>query len=316
MLEVVEAGGLATLQDSGRLGWRRFGVPAAGPMDAFAFRAANLLVGNGENAAALELGAGDVVLRALHDCVIAVTGAGYQLSVGSWDFPLWSSYFVRGGWSMQLSKSGFGMWAYVAIAGGFDIPQVLGSRSTYLRGRFGGLDGRTLQPGDTLQSSAPAHVLMESAARTLVKGARPTYEASPTVDVILGPQSDHFNEENLNTFLSSPYRVSSSSDRMGYRLEGPQLERKGNAELTSEGMTIGSIQVPVDGQPIVMMADSATTGGYPKIACVTSADAPLLAQCTPGRDEVRFRQTSVEAAQEKYRAMMERLREAIVGSED
>ena len=144
MLEVVEAGGLATLQDAGRLGWRRFGVPAAGPMDAFAFRAANLLAGNPEDAAALEIGAGDLVLRAAYDCVIAVTGAGYQLSVGPWDFPLWSSYFVRGGWSIRFSKTGFGMWAYVAIAGGFDMPQVLGSRSTYLRGRFGGLDGRML----------------------------------------------------------------------------------------------------------------------------------------------------------------------------
>src|SRR5512141_2257331 len=144
MLEVVEAGGLATLQDAGRLGWRQFGVPAAGPMDAFAFRAANLLAGNAESAAVLELGAGDLTLQAASDCVISVTGAGYALSVGTWDFPLWSSYFVRGGWSIRLTKSGFGMWAYIAIAGGFDVPQVLGSRSTYLRGRLGGLDGRPL----------------------------------------------------------------------------------------------------------------------------------------------------------------------------
>jgi biotin-dependent carboxylase-like uncharacterized protein len=316
MLEVLEAGGLATLQDAGRIGWRRFGVPAAGPMDAFAFRAANLLAGNGNNAAALEIGAGDLVLRAVQDCVVAVTGMGYQLSIGPWGFPLWSSYFVRGGWSIWLTKSGFGMWAYVAIAGGFDIPPVLGSQSTYLRGRLGGLEGRSLQPGDKLQCSAPAHLLMESAARRLTEEARPAYESSPTVDVVLGPQSGHFNDANLGTFLSSPYRVSSSSDRMGYRLEGPRLERKVNGELTSEGMTTGSIQVPPDGQPIVMMADSATTGGYPKIACVTSADAPLLAQCTPGRDEVHFRQVTVESAQAKYRGLMARMRKGMIESDE
>ena len=156
--------------------------------------------------------------------------------------------------------------------------------------------------------------MMESAARRLSEEARPAYKSSPTVDVVLGPQSDHFNEEDLDTFLSSPYQVSLSSDRMGYRLQGPQLESKVKGELTSEGMAIGSIQVPADGQPIVMMADSATTGGYPKIACVTSADVPLLAQCTPGRDEVRFRQVSVESAQAKYRGQMERLRRSIVES--
>jgi antagonist of KipI len=308
MLEVLEAGGLATLQDAGRLGWRRYGVPAAGPMDALAFRAANLLAGNEEEAAALEVGAGDLVLRATYDCVVAVTGAGYQLSVGPWDFELWSSYFVRGGWTVQLKKVGFGMWAYVAVAGGLEARRVLSSRSTYVRGRFGGVEGRLLQAGDELKIERPTRGLMEAAGRTLNEEARPSYRSYPIVDVVMGPQSDQFDEENVDRFLSGTYWVSGASDRMGYRLQGPRLERKDRAELTSEGMAMGSIQVPADGQPIVMMADSATTGGYPKIACVTRADAPLLAQCMPGRDEVRFRAVSVEAAQEKYREAMGRLR--------
>ena len=312
MLEVLEVGGLGTVQDAGRIGWRRFGVPVAGPMDSFAFQAANLLANNAPNMAALELGAGDLLLRATYDCVIAVTGAGYELSVNLWSFPLWGSYFVRGGWSIRLIKSGFGMWAYVAMAGGFDIPRVLGSGSTYLRGHFGGLEGRPLRPGDTLRSVRPAPGPMQAAARTLREEARPAYQAAPTVEVILGPQSDYFSEQDLNVFFSSQYRVSSSSDRMGYRLEGQRLEGRGKPQLTSEGMTTGSIQVPSDGQPIAIMADGATTGGYPKIACVTSADAPLLAQCTPGKDDVRFRQVSLEAAQDKYRAMMEKLRRGIV----
>src|SRR5512142_3275243 len=126
MLEVLDVGGLATIQDAGRAGWRRFGVPLAGPMDRFAFEAANLLAGNAPGTAVLEIGAGDIVLRSKYDCLLAVTGAGYELSVNIWSFPLWGSYFVRGGWPFRLSRGGFGMWAYVAIAGGFNVPQVLG----------------------------------------------------------------------------------------------------------------------------------------------------------------------------------------------
>ena len=314
MLEVVEAGGLATVQDSGRVGWRRFGVPLAGPMDRIAFQAANLLVGNSPDAAVLETGAGDIILRAMVDCVIAVTGAGDQLSVNSWDFPLWGSYFVRGGWTVRLMKRGFGMWVYLALSGGFDVSPTLGSRSTYLRGRFGGLDGRPLQPGDILKSSEPPHTLMESAARNMAKDARPIYGPQPIVDVILGPQSDRFTADDLATFFSTRYRLSPSSDRMGYRLEGRPL-LSAQPDLTSEGMAIGSIQVPADGQPIAMMADCATTGGYPKIACVTSAALPLLAQCTPGVDEVHFHQVNIASAQSAYRSMMDRLRSSIIEAE-
>lgn len=315
MLEMLDVGGLATLQDAGRFGWRSFGVPVAGPMDRFAFEAANLLAGNPPGTAALEIGAGDIFLRAQYDCLLAVTGAGFELSLNMWTFPLWGSCFVRGGWSVRLTRSGFGMWAYLATAGGFDVPPVLGSRSTYLRGRFGGLDGRSLQPGDVLRSVAPPHQLMESAGRSVAPEALPPYGPAPVVDVVPGPQSERFTEADLSTFFSSPYRLSASSDRMGYRLDGPALRGRGSPELTSEGMTVGSIQVPSGGQPIAMMVDCATTGGYPKIGCVTSAALPLLVQCTPGRDEVRFRQTTVELAQSAYRAMMERLKQGIIDEE-
>jgi antagonist of KipI len=316
MFEVIEAGGMASLQDSGRLGWRRFGVPRSGPMDAFAFEAANLLAGNSPDAAGLEIGAGDLLLQAAGDSVIAVTGAGYQLSINHWDFPLWGSYFVRGGWSVRLTRGGFGMWAYIAVAGGLDVLPVLSSRSTYLRGRFGGLNGRSLQPGDILRIWRPPHNLMESAARSLAGDSIPAYGESPIIDVIPGPQSDRFTERERSTFFSTPWRVRAESDRMGYRLEGPPLIGRGQPDLTSEGMTTGSIQVPADGQPIAMMADCATTGGYRKIACITSASAPLLAQCTPGQDTVRFRQTTIESAQESFRAMFSRLHTSIIQPEE
>ncbi len=175
MLEVIDAGGLTTIQDAGRQGWRRFGVPASGPMDEFALCAANLLVGNTAEAAALETGGGDLVLRATRDCVIGVTGAGYDLTVNTWKYPLWGSYFVRGGWSIQLGKLNAGMWAYLAVAGGLEAQPVLGSRATYLRGRFGGMDGRSLLEGDTLDLATPGRDLMEMAGRTLSEAACPTY---------------------------------------------------------------------------------------------------------------------------------------------
>ncbi len=315
MLEVLEVGGLATIQDAGRLGWRRYGVPVAGPMDRLAFDAANLLVGNAPGAAALEIGAGDILVRARYDCLVAVTGAGFRLSVNVWTFPLWSSCFVRGGWTLHLAKEGFGMWSYLAIAGGFDVPPVLGSRSTYLRGHFGGLEGHGLQPGDLLHSLPSPHSWMELSGRTLAPDARPAYRPSPDVDVLLGPQADRFTEGDLSALTAGTYRLTESSDRMGYRLDGTPL-RGGSSDLTSEGMAVGSIQVPASGQPIVMMADCATTGGYPKIGCVTSAALPLLAQCTPGQDQITFRQTSVEAAQEDFRAMANRLRTGIVEDND
>jgi antagonist of KipI len=189
---------------------------------------------------------------------------------------------------------------------------VLGSCSTYLRGRFGGLEGRFLQAGDLLQTGKPRRPLVELSARTLRDEARPSYRESPTVEVILGPQAAGFDEQSVDTFLSSEYRISRSSDRMGYRLEGPPLRHTGGADLTSEGMAMGAVQVPADGQPIAMMADCATAGGYPKIASVISADLPLLAQCTPAEDSVRFRETTIEAAQAKFRALIERLKSGIV----
>ena len=303
-LEIIEINGLATIQGSGRIGWKKFGVPTSGAMDAFAFRGANLLAGNDPNCAAIEIGLGDITFRALRDCVVSIAGVGFGLSVYIWDFPLWSSYYVRGGWTIRLNKLDSGMWTYLAIAGGVQTPLVLGSSSTYLRGPFGGLDGRQLQAGDVLRSGTPSYPLNDLAARILPKDARPLYCDDPTLDVIMGPQENYFTEESIETFFSNEYTVSRTSDRMGYRLEGMPLIHRNRTELISEGMTMGAIQVPSSGQPIIMMADSPTTGGYPKIGTIASADLPLLAQCVPGKGRIRFRNTTVAKAQKKYRDLM------------
>lgn len=306
-LEVLEVSGLATVQDSGRKGWRRFGVPTSGPMDVFAFQAANMLLSNSEDEAAIEIGLGDITFRALQDCVISVAGAGYGLSIYMWDFPLWSSYYVRGGWSIRFNKREDGMWAYLAVTGGVQTQPTLGSRSTYLRGHFGGLAGRQLQAGDIVRTGNLSHSSYELAARSLPESARPAYNQTPTVDVIMGPQTNYFDNKGIETFLSSEYSVSFTSDRMGYRLKGPVLIYRNKTELISEGMTSGAIQVPSSGQPIVMMADCPTTGGYSKIGTVASAELPLLAQCAPNKSRIRFRKTTVAKAQEKYRDLIQGL---------
>ena len=252
-LQVIDLSGFATIQDLGRVGWRRFGVPTSGPMDAFAFRAANALVGNSTECAVIEIGLGDATFQAMQDCVIAVTGAGYQLSIYIWDFPLWSSFFVRAGWKISLTKTDDGMWAYLAVTGGIQTQPVLGSRSTYLRGAFGGLDGRGLQAGDVIKTAYLPSVPQELAARSLLQEARPNYDNHPILDVILGPQANYFTDENIQMFLSNEYSISLTSDRMGYRLEGPPLDQRRKTELISEGMIFGAIQVPASGQPIVRM---------------------------------------------------------------
>ena len=273
-------------------------------MDVFAFQAANKLAGNDSNCAVIEIGLGNITLRALHNCVVSVTGVGYRLSVYVWDFPLWSSYYIRAGWTIRLNKLDSGMWAYLAISGGVQTQPVLDSSSTNLRGRFGGLDGRQLQAGDILRSQSPSHFLNELAARTLPESVRPAYSDNPVIDFIKGPQEKYFTDAGIAAFISQEYTVSTTSDRMGYRLEGKPLIQRNKSELISEGMTMGAIQIPSNGQPIVMMADSPTTGGYPKIGIVTSADLPLLAQCVPNKSKIRFRETKVAKAQKKYRELM------------
>lgn len=312
MLEVLDVSGLATFQDSGRNGFQQFGVPVSGPMDWFAYRTANALAGNSSNTPVIEIGLGEAIFRARQNCVLAVTGAGYEVSNYVWTFPLWTSFFVRAGWHVHIKKTSGGNWAYLAAAGGFEVASILGSTSTYLRGGL----GKAISAGDILQMGKPSVELSKLAARNFEFGKYMAYNQSPVVEVIMGPQQERFTKEGLQNFLNSEYTLSKSFDRMGYRLESihapgtaheaVNISHSAGADLISEGMTMGSVQVPANGQPIVMMADAPTTGGYPKIANVIRADLPLLAQCESGLSKIRFRETTVEEAQEKYRKLQER----------
>ncbi|MBE0681936.1 MAG: biotin-dependent carboxyltransferase family protein [Anaerolineales bacterium] len=295
MLEVLDVSGLATFQDSGRRGWQSYGVPVSGPMDWFAHRAANSLLGNSTDAVVIEIGLGEIALRALRDTTLAVTGAGFEVENYVWKFPLWTTFYVRAGWHVQVKKTSGGNWAYLAIAGGFETPSILGSKSTYLRGGI----GSALRGGDILEAGKPASELSKLAARDFPVGKYMKYSQLPVIEVIPGPQENRFTNEGLKIFYENKYILSRSFDRMGYRLEGKPIPHSGSMDLISEGMTMGSVQVPANGQPIVMMADSPTTGGYPKIANVTHADLPVLAQCEAGVSKIRFKETTVEEAQKK-----------------
>lgn len=295
MLEILEVSGIATLQDSGRRGWNKFGVPTSGSMDWFAYHAANSLLNNPPNSAVIELGLGEITFRALRNTTITVTGAGYEVENYIWTFPLWTTFYVRAGWTVCVKKTSGGNWATIAIAGGFDSPIIMNSRSTYLRGGI----GSALRAGDVLPAFTPSADFLKLAARDFPVNKFMPYSQTPTIEVIPAPQADWFTPEGIRTFYESEYTLSPSFDRMGYRLQGSLIEKAITKELISEGMTMGSIQIPADGLPIVMMADAPTAGGYPKIANVTRASLPLLAQCEAGVSRIRFRETTVEEAQEK-----------------
>ena len=310
-LHVLEPGFLTTVQDLGRPGSERFGAPAGGAMDRLALMAANALVGNPPGAAGLEFALLGPVLQvgdaAAGGLLLAAAGRGFRLEIGEprteqrggRGVPLWMAAWVRRGETITLHAEGGG-WGYLAVGGGIGVPEVLGSRSTYLRGGFGGLQGRALQAGDGLPVGIAAGSY-ELAGREVPDALRPPYSDHPTLDVTLGPQQAAFTPAAISRLLNEEYALTAVCDRMGYRLQGPPLAHQGAADLLSEGIPLGAVQVPGDGQPIVLMADRQTTGGYPKIAVVTSASLPLLAQCPPDGGTVRFRAVSVAEAQEKWR---------------
>jgi antagonist of KipI len=300
MLEVIEPGALTTVQDRGRIGWARYGIPESGPMDRLAFAAANRLVGNGSEVAALEITLSGPYLRTTADTLIAVCGADFDLWVDRVAAPGWHSVFARAGSFIRFGQLQAGARAYFAVAGGIVVPSFLGSGSTYLPGGFGGLGGRALRIGDRLETGndplgRSPHQLWSDAGQRWPKARRPDYSDHPELRILLGPQEGYFAAEVVQSFLAAAYVVSPESDRMGSRLAGLVVRHRGPTGIVSDGVIAGTIQIPPDGRPIVMMVDHQTTGGYPKIGTVIQADLPLLAQCLPG-DTVRFRAVTLAEA--------------------
>ncbi|MDX9992152.1 MAG: biotin-dependent carboxyltransferase family protein [Anaerolineales bacterium] len=309
MLELIQPALLTTVQDAGRYGWQAWGVPRSGPMDALALAAANRLAGNPPEAAALELGLSGASLYAHDNCLLALAGPGFSLNVYGWRFGSWSSVYVRAGTVVEIEKGGDGNWAILAVHGGIQTPPALGSRATTLKSTLTGEPARPLQPGGMLPIGPARAHLPALAGRKIAPPL--AYSPNPTLRTLPGPQRDWFGPEALAAFYGSAYRISAASDRSGYRLTGPPLARSAGRELLSEGLACGCIQIPADGQPIVMQADSPTTGGYPKIASVIAADQPLLAQTAIASGQIRFVETTIAQAQSSYRALMDNLEKQI-----
>jgi antagonist of KipI len=309
-LEILSPGPFTTVQDLGRPGWGSVGVPPGGAADPAALRLANRLVGNSEDAAGLEMTLCGAQISFAADTWVALAGSRFVAAVGDDRVPHAAAFVVRAEQTLSIGRTLEGARAVLAVRGGLDVPLVLGSRSTFVAGGFGGIDGRPLRRGDRLSAGANQPGARPRAVREWVL---PSYAAETVLRVILGPQIDAFSEAAGNTLLSGTYRVSTLADRVGLRLEGPRIAHRGAADLLPEGIAPGAIQVPADGRPIVLGCDHPTTGGYAKIATVIAADLWRLGQAKPG-DRLHFAAVEVEEARALYRRQEELLRSAIEDS--
>jgi biotin-dependent carboxylase-like uncharacterized protein len=290
---VVRACGPGTsLQDFGRVGFQRYGVSDSGAMDRLALAAANTLVGNGSGAGAIEfmLVGGSFLIEG-GPVRVAVAGAPCAITLDGQPVPHSGSILARPGQTLTIGAMQAGIYAYLAIAGGFDLPLPLGSLSLHQRAALGGFHGRACQPGDRI----PVR-LSEPPEGPLLALDPVAIDPEAPIRVVMGPQDDYFTSAGIETFLSSSYAVSREADRMGYRLTGAKIEHAQGFNIVSDAIVSGSIQVPGSGEPIIMMADRQTTGGYPKIATVISADLRVVAHRRPG-DALRFQAIGIAEAQ-------------------
>ena len=305
-LVVHDPGPLTTVQDLGRPGHLRVGIPASGPMDREAFLLANRLIGNPDGAAGLECTLIGTRVEFTDERLVAITGADMAPTVNGSPVPAWQALRVHAGDVLRLGPARSGVRAYLAVAGGIDTPPVLGSRATYVRGRLGGLQGRALRKGDRL----PLGRARAARPRRMRSERVPAYGGEPELAVVLGPQDDRFTPKGIAALFEGPYQMLPQSDRMGARLQGPFIEHTRGHDIISDGVALGGIQVIGEGQPIVLLADRQSTGGYTKIGTVCSFDIGRLAQVKPG-GRLRFCRVTVAEAHAMLRQSLRTLHDAI-----
>jgi antagonist of KipI len=293
---------MTTVQDRGRIGLQHLGVPPAGPMDPLALAMANLAVGNSAGEAALEITLKGPELRFELDVTCAIAGADLTATLEGVPVPLNEPFRARAGSVVAFGERRHGARAYLAVRGGIDAPLVLGSRATSLQARLPGLAGRTIRTGDVI--AIGDRVLGD--VRRMSRRPEPNSARPAVLRFLPGPDDDRFDPRAFHAFTSSTYRIASQSNRMGYRLEGPAIEGREAGGLLSEASPLGSIQVPPGGQPILLMADRQTSGGYPRIGTVITADLPIAGQLAPA-DQLRFepcsRGTALAALREQQRLL-------------
>lgn len=308
MISVLQPGLLTTVQDLGRFGYQKYGVVVGGALDRFAARVVNAIVGNDENAAVLEMAQLGPELRFEQDALIAWTGADFAAQIDGEPLPSDRAVCVRAGETIAFGVARSGLRAWLAVAGGIDVPLVLGSRTTYRRGGFGGFEGRPLRAGDAMRcgdASAWARRYQRGAPRVSAWSVRSPTLGKPApagaVRAMRGPEWDWFGAEAQRLFFGTEWTATKDADRMGVRLAGPALPQCTEREMISEGVVDGVVQVPAGGAPIVLLPSRQTVGGYPRIAVVATADLGRLAQLAPGRT-IRFEEITVSEAQGLYLA--------------
>jgi biotin-dependent carboxylase-like uncharacterized protein len=298
-IKIINGGLMTTVQDRGRFGYQCSGFAPSGVMDERSLAIANLLLGQDEGEAALETTLMGPEILFEEENLFVVTGGDQQPTLNGTAIPMYQVVHAAKGDVLKFGMAKEGVRAYIAFAGGLDIPVVMGSRSTNLKCGIGGMEGRKLIPGDQIGFRVPKSTLPGLEKRKV--DIHDFSGHAVTLRVVFGPQEDAFTEEGIRTFLNSEYKVNLASDRMGYRLDGPAIAYHDTVDIISDGIAPGSIQVPSAGTPIIMMADRQTTGGYAKIATVIGVDLPKLAQRMPG-DAVRFQKVTIQEAQKLYRA--------------
>ncbi len=290
-IKIIKAGLQTTIQDNGRWGYQQFGMPVAGAMDICSLHLANKLVNNDLNEACLEVTIDGPKIEFETDTYISICGANMQAQINKTYVEMHKALQIKSGDVLSFKGLINGCRTYVAFSGGIIVPEVMGSKSTYLRGKMGGFKGRELKTGDELEIGTNNY---NSEIQVISSDEIPEFKDCYTARIIAGPESGYFTLKGLETFLYTEYTLSQQCDRMGYRLSGSKIKHKSKTEIISSGIAFGTIQVPLHGEPIIMMADRQTTGGYPRIACIVSDDLPYVAQLKPG-DKLRFNEVKLNS---------------------
>ncbi|MBS4881615.1 MAG: biotin-dependent carboxyltransferase family protein [Peptoniphilus harei] len=292
-IDVINGGILTTIQDSGRYGYQELGIPTSGVMDDYNYRLANILVGNKLDEAVFEMTFFGPTLKFNENLIIAITGSNMNPKINGELAPMYETIKVKKGDTLQFGKVNEGIRSYLAFGGSIDVPVVNGSKSTHIKTKMGGIEGRALKAKDEINIKKSK----EETMRKIPEKYLPIFSHCNILRIVLGPQDDYFTEKGIHDlFRSGGYQVTKDFDRMGIRLKGTAIEHKETADIISDGTTFGSIQVPANGQPIILVADRQTTGGYTKIGNVITADLYKLAQMT-FLDKVLFQEVTIEEAQ-------------------
>lgn len=296
-IQVLTPGPLTTVQDLGRIGYMHSGFQQSGAMDWYAASLANILCGNGENSAVLEITLGGFSCRFSAPAAFVLCGADMHAVLDGVPVPMQRCVLAGAGSVLKMGMAHIGCRAYMAVSGGWDVPLVMGSRSTNLRCGIGGFAGRSLRRGDVLWVLPGGNFIEGVSAPT-----KEILHGEVSIRAIPGPQDDYFTREGMRTFFSKAYTVTPASDRMGMKLSGPAPAAVSGTDIVSDGIALGSVQIPAGGQPIILLSDRQTVGGYAKIATVIKGDLPKLAQLRPG-DRIRFVKTNRKAAVAALREM-------------